>query len=178
MKKIRQIGRISRISRIGRIGPIAGLLLAAVAAAWAATTTYTAPPPAGSRRDWATNRYASEEQGFLVVDVTTSDINDVTLALDTALAGYLQRVVYSHDGNDSSYKLYIKDAAGIAIYSDTDANAVNDPCSAVCSYGTGGVPFLGGLSIQIADANQARVHYAGDGNNVTVRLYIREAWRR
>ncbi len=169
---------IGRMGRIGRMILITLSLLAAAVAAWAATT-YTAPPPASSHAgSWSPNRYAFEYQGLLVVDVQTPDINDVTTALDGNLAGLLQRVVYQHDGNDPSWKLYIKDVNGITLYSDLDVNAVNDPCSAVCNYATGGVPFLGGLSVQVADANQGRAHYPGDGNNIKVRLYIREAWRR
>jgi hypothetical protein len=116
--------------------------------------------------------------------VTTADINDVTIALDEDLAGYLKRVVFSHDGNDTDYTVTVTDASGATLFSKADANALADPYSYAVSHSdTGstefvGVPFAGGLSVQIADANQARAFYTGDGNNVTVRLYIRESWRR
>jgi hypothetical protein len=160
------------------------LLLVAGAAAWAATT-YVAPPPSSSRSgDWAPNRYAVPVEGLLRIAIVTDDLNDVSIALDSDLAGYLERVVYSMDGNAPSWDLTITDADGFAIWADTDANGVTDPCSLAASLsdpgGTefAGVPFAGGLTLAIADANQNRAHYSGDRNNVTIVLYIREAWRR
>ncbi len=150
---------------VGILGLATGAILAA--------TTYTAPPPASSRSGtWAPNRYATPVDGLLVIDVATTTVADQTIALDSDLAGYLQRIVYSHDGDDSSWKLYVKDAAGVSIYSDVACDATADPASAIPNYGTGGVPFAGGLSVQIADADD------GTGSVISVRLYIREAWRR
>jgi hypothetical protein len=139
----------------------AGVLVAA---------TYTAPPPAGAHRDWATNRWAEPVEGLEIVDLVTPDVNDVTLATETDLAGYLQRVVYSHDGDDTAYGIAITDGLGAEVWARTDCNALADPCSYVAAYG--GVPFADGLRVAVTDAND------GDGNNVTVRLYLRHAWRR
>lgn len=143
------------------------LLLAAGAAA-----TFVAPPPASVRTDWTTNRYALPAEGLLVWDYTTADVNDTSISVDPNLSGYLQRVIFSADGNDGTWSLTVSDAAGIALFSRTDCNMVNDPCSYVCDYALGGLPFSGGLSVAIADAND------GDGNNISLRFYLREAWRR
>ncbi len=157
-----------------RAGWIAvGLLLAACLAM---ATTYTAPVPRSSRTDWMTNRYASPVEGLIVVDWTSADINDVSEALETQLSGYLQRIVWDHDGNDGEWSISVADAAGVTIFSDDDANAVNDPCSYVCD--APGIAFHGGLTLSIADANNGRAWADGDGTEVTVRLYIREAWRQ
>lgn len=169
------MGRIRRIRQIRPIGLIVGLVVIAAAAAIAATT-YTVPP--STRTDWSTSRYTPPSEGLLVVDVVTPDVNDVDYLVDPNLGGYLQRIVYHHDGNAPAWTLCVRDAAGLALYTDADANAVTDPCGVICNYAGGGIPFLGGLTVQVADANQNRAHHAGDGNNVSVRLYIREAWRR
>jgi hypothetical protein len=139
--------------------------------AWAATT-YMAPPPTSARSGAATNRYALPEAGLIVVKVVTVGVADQTIALDPDLAGYLQRIVYSADGTDASWKLTITDASGFAVFSDLAISAVTDPCSVIANYGTRGIPFAGGLSVTIADADD------GGGTAATIWLYIEEAWRR
>lgn len=177
--------RMEQISRISLIGLLLLVFLAAAAAVWA-TATYTAPPPAGSRSAGSTNRYAAPVEGLAWIDIVTDDINDVTIELDPDLAGYLERVSWSHDGNDTSWSLSILDDQGNTLWSTVDANALGDPNTAIAALadeaGTslyGGIPIGGGaLSLVVADANQARAHYSGDGNAITVRLYLREVWRR
>lgn len=123
-------------------------------------------------------RYSTPVEGFLVVDVTTEGVADQTIALDGELAGYLERIVYSHNGNDASWSLTITDHEAVTLYVDAAANAGADPVSRVVviddadGNGFGGPPFAGGLSVTIADADD------GTGDAVSVRLYIREAWRR
>ena len=161
------------------------LVVLAVMGAWTmAGTTYTAPDHISSRPTNYLNRYAAPVEGLIVVDVVTDDVNDVSVAIDPQLCGYLERVTYHTDGNAPAWKLTIRDADGFAIFADAECNGVTDPCSLAVSHSDAGstefrgVPFWGGLTVAIADANQDRALYAGDGNNVTVRMYIREAWRR
>jgi len=146
-------------------------VLALVGVALAAIT-YVGPAPYSSRTDWMTNRYTTPVEGLLAVDVVTPDVNDSSTSLDANLCGYLQRVVFAGDGNDGAWSLTLSDAAGATVFARTDCNMVNDPCSYVCDYGPGGIPFAGGLTVAVADAND------GDGNDIAIRLYVREAWRR
>jgi len=156
------------------------LFIASFAAliAWSSTVTTEAPPPRMSRTDSVTNRYGIPHDGLLRVTVTTTDMNDATVSVDPNLGGYLERVVFSSDGTDTSYKLYVKDALSVTLFEDVDCNMLNDPCSFVVTHadhaGTAyaAIPFTGGLNVQIADAND------GDGNNVVVDLFVWEHWRR
>ena len=163
-------------------------LLLILAALWVAflsleilaATTYTIPTPSGERSDRVTNRYATPIQGMLVVESTTTTQDDQTLTLDSNLSGYLDRVVITHDGNDAAWTLSIKDTDSVTLFTKADLNASNDPCSYIVSYpsadGTyyGGVPFSGGLTLTIADANTS-----GTTNTaIHIKLYVREAWRR
>jgi hypothetical protein len=148
------------------------LALCGLAAVALAATTYTAPPPQSSRSDWMTNRYALPQEGLLVVKVTTATVADQSITLDSNLAGYLQRVVATHNGNDASWTLTVTATAdGAAIFSQT-CNATDDPNSFLANYGTGGIPFAGGLTVSVAGAD------GGTGDVITVWLYVREAWRR
>jgi hypothetical protein len=153
--------------------------LAVLTAALVAASSYTAPLPSSSRRvvGWPPNRYAVPIEGLMIVDVNTT-VADQTLALDPDLCGYLERVVIDHNGNDLSWSLRVKDAHGVQLFAKNALNAAADPNSYAVSHtdpgGTrfAGVPFFGGLSIRIANANDR----AGDA--IAIRLYIREAWRR
>lgn len=154
-----------------------GVLVLGVALhmAWS-DTTYTAPSSVTTRSGGSGSRYRAPERGLMVVRHTTDDINDVTEALTdpggrTDISGYLQRVVFSSDGNDGTWSLSITDANGATLFARTDCNMVNDPCSYVFNAGAG-VPFVGGLNLVIADAND------GDGNDIDVILLIEEVWRR
>jgi hypothetical protein len=155
------------------------MLIAVLACIVYADAIYLPAPHYSSHADTGSPvRYSTPVEGFLVVDVTTSGVGDQTIDLDDQLAGYIERIVYSHNGNDASWSLTITDHEGVTLYADAAANAGADPVSRVVviddadGNGFGGPPFAGGLSIAIADADD------GTGDAVTVRLYIREAWRR
>jgi hypothetical protein len=144
-----------------------------------ATVTYSpAPHYSAHSEPMGSIRYTTPVEGFVVVDVATSGVTDQTIELDDLMAGYLERVVYSHNGNDASWSLTIADHEGVTLYSDATSNAGADPCSYVVTCSDldgnvfGGPPFADGLSVSIADAD------GGTGDAVSVRLYIREAWRR
>ncbi len=123
---------------------------------------------------WSPDRYANAFEGLIYWDHTTEDVNDVTLSLDPLLTGYLERVVAAHDGNAPAWAISVTDSSGAVLAARTiDADA--DPCSVVCCPP---VPFAGGLTVAIADANQNRPWVTGDGNDVRIRLYLREVWRR
>lgn len=123
-------------------------------------------------------RFTTPVEGFLVIDVATTTVADQTITLDSQLSGYLERIVYAHNGNDASWSLTVTDESGVALYANAAASAAADPYSVIVteedSVGNvyGGVPFSGALSIAIADAD------GGTGDSITVRLYVREAWRR
>ena len=165
-------------AHVGVVGAIA-LLVALASIIEAAVTTYSPAPHASSHStEVGSIRYSTPVEGFLVVDITTSGVTDQTIALDDQLAGYVERVVYSHNGNDASWSLTIIDHEGVTLYANAAANASADPyshvvtCDDVEGNPYGGAPFAGGLSVAIADADD------GTGDAVSVRLYIREAWRR
>ena len=155
---------------------IIAVLLVAACAFCIATATSTSYPSSG--------RYYNPYTGIVVLDLVTTDINDTTFTVTDPPYGYIDRIVITHDGNDPAYEVSITDASSYDIFDVDDVNAVNDPCSYAVSmsdYGStefAGVPYYGGLTITVADANQARAFVAGDGNDVTVRLYLREQWRR
>lgn len=167
------------MGRIGRIGLIAAVVGLAAVVAWAAgTAVVTAPVPSGARSGRATNRFAEPVEGFATVLVTTDGVTDQTVTTDAEMSGYLERVVYSHNGNDAAWTLTVTDASGVVLHTDTAADATSDPHSYIVSASDsagnpyGGVPFVGALSIAISDAD------GGTGTAVSVLLYIREAWRR
>lgn len=153
-------------------------VLAGAVLAMAAVTYSPAPHSSAHREPMGSIRYAYPAEGFLVVDVETDGVTDQTIELDELMAGYIERIVYSHDGNDAAWSLTLADHEGVTLYSDAASNAASDPCSYVvtCEDAAGNVfggpPFAGGLSISIADAD------GGTGTAVSVRLYVREAWRR
>lgn len=158
---------------------VVALLLGIAMVSWAATT-YTAPTSYGERSDRVSHRYATPVQGLMVVEATTTTQSDQTVAIDTNLSGYLDRVTITHDGNDAAWSLSITDTDAVTLFTKADLNAADDPCSFIVSFpsadGTyyGGVPFVGGLTLTIADANTTGVAATA----IHVKLYVREQWRR
>lgn len=107
-----------------------------------------------------------------IVSITTDGVTDQSASVAGGVSGTLQRVVFSGDGNDEAYDVSITDVDGATVFSSTGNSMVTDPYSYVSDYGTGGVPFYGGLTVSLANADD------GDGNNVDIRLYIKRPGSR
>jgi len=105
-----------------------------------------------------------------------NDVNNATVTLST-IVGYIDGVVIDSAGTDTSFKVYVKDEHGIAIFSKTDCTSASEPYRyAISASDTGstefmGVPVFGTPQIQIADANDATL------TNIIVYLYCRDLRR-
>jgi hypothetical protein len=114
----------------------------------------------------------------MVADIRTADPNDQTLTLDPNLAGYLDRVVIDHTGTDAAWSLTVTDTDGVTLWSKDDCDA--NTASYILTFPTlegsyiAGIPFAGGVTMAIADANLA----GEDVNSIHIKLYLRETWRR
>ena len=102
-------------------------------------------------------------------------IDDVTEGLGT-IYGKLTGVTIAATGSDTSFKVYVKESNGYALFSKTDCNATSCLLRyALSASDTGstefvGVPVAGAVSVQVADANDANmvsltvtVYYDQDG---------------
>lgn len=86
-----------------------------------------------------------------------ADVND---ASETAVSffGTLKRIVIDSAGTDTAFKVYLKDAASITLWSKTDCNSTDDPESLPLTMTDGsttflGIPHTGALTVEIDDAN-------------------------
>lgn len=138
----------------------------------AGTTTYVVP---GSNTPKA--RFYDSHSGLTAVDLALTSANQ-TVTLDSTMGGYLSRIVYWADGTDAAFSITVTDASSYTLFSKSTCTSVGDPYSFVVTSpdqagaAYGGVPFVGGLTVTLADAANS------DTTAVNIRLYISEQWRR
>lgn len=155
-----------------RLKWILPFLCIAFAAFVAGVTTYVTP---GTKTPQ--NRFYDPHSGVTAVDLAITSANQ-TVSLDSTMAGYLTRIVYWADGTDSAYTITVTDTSSCTLFTKADCTAVGDPYTYVTTIldtsgnSYGGIPFIGGLSVTLADAND------GDTTAVNIRLYVSEQWRR
>jgi hypothetical protein len=142
--------------------------------------TYSPPTPLGSRTNWQTVRYSTPVQGLMTAVVDTTTQSNQTITLDPNLSGYLDRITITHDGNDVAWSCTVRDTDSVTLWSKADLKATNDHCSYNVSFPDSsgnaipGVPFIGGLSVVIANADTT----GATATAIHVKLYIWESWRR
>lgn len=103
----------------------------------------------------------------------SGDVNDVTEDADNEIEGYLDDIVIDSNGTDTSYKIYVKDEHGVAVYSKTDCNSAVEPYHYAISSNDGtnyfrGVAVSGIIQVQIADCNDSSM------DDLDVTIYYRD----
>ena len=117
-----------------------------------------------------------KEKPHCITYTETEDFDDATVTL-SSINGYIEGVVINSNGTDTSYKVYLLDENGIAIFTKEDCSSSAEPYRYTVSVaGTDGNDFarpmvIGTPYIQIADANDASM------DELIVKVYVRQ-WRK